>query len=107
MKRRIISYNAVPRVKMDVFATVDKLRSEWIDQYVLIKPERPELRRFQGIVGRVVTVNYNGKAVIDFQDGGWYDITASDECLQKLDPAEGKSKYKNVNSAQLIPDKQG
>jgi len=92
---------------MDLFARLDELRAEWIDQYVLIKPDRVELQRFQGIVGRVVTVNYNGKAIIDFQDGGWYDITASADCLQKVDAAEGKAKYKNVNSAQLIPDKQG
>jgi hypothetical protein len=49
----------------------------------------------------------NGKAVVDFQDGGWYDITASEAVLNKVDPAEGKAKYKNVNSAQLIPEKQG
>ncbi len=91
---------------MDLFSRLDELRSEWIDQYVMIKADRPELRRFHGIVGRVVTVNYNGKAVIDFQDGGWYDITASSDVLTKVDPAEGKTKYKNVNSAQLIPDKQ-
>jgi hypothetical protein len=54
----------------------------------------------------VVTVNFNGKAVIDFQDGGWYDITASAQFLRVLDPAEGKAKYKNVNSAQPIPEKQ-
>lgn len=83
------------------------LRSEWIDQYVTVNPERPELKRFAGIVGRVVTVNWNGKAVIDFQDGGWYDITASPENLTKLDPAEAKAKFDaTVNSAQPIPSKQ-
>ena len=92
---------------MDLFTRVDQLRDEWIDQYVMVRPDRPELQRFQGIVGRVVTVNYNGKALIDFQDGGWYDITASAEVLQKIDSAEGKTKYKNVNSAQPVPDKQG
>ncbi len=92
---------------MDLFARVDELRAEWLDQYVTVKPTRPELKRFAGIVGRVVTVNYNGKAVIDFQDGGWYDITASADCLTKLDPAEAKAKYENVNSAQPIPEKQG
>ncbi|HWY86462.1 MAG TPA: hypothetical protein VNX28_07050 [Gemmataceae bacterium] len=92
---------------MDLFSRVDQLRTEWIDQYVMIQSARPELQRFHGIVGRVVTVNYNGKALIDFQDGGWYDITASTECLVKVDPAEGKTKYKNVNSAQPVPDKQG
>src|SRR5438105_13488487 len=88
-------------------AQCEALKREWTDQFVLVKPERPELQRFAGIVGRVVTVNYNGKALIDFQDGGWYDITASEECLLKLDQTEGKTKYKNVNSAQPLPDKQG
>lgn len=92
---------------MDVFAKTDALRGEWIDQYVTVHPDRPELKRFAGIVGRVVTVNYNGKAVVDFQDGGWYDIAATPDALLKIDPAEGKAKYKNVNSAQLIPEKQG
>ena len=92
---------------MDRFQFVDDLQREWTDQYVTVKPERPELKRFAGIVGRVVTVNFNGKAVIDFQDGGWYDISASSEFLTKVDAAEGKAKYKNVNSAQPLPEKQG
>jgi len=62
--------------------------------------------RFGDTVGRVVTVNYNGRAIVDFQDGGWYDIPASEEHLVKLEASEA-SKYKNVNSAQVIPDKQG
>jgi hypothetical protein len=81
---------------------------EWTDQYVMVKEDRPELKRFAGIVGRVVTVNWNNKALIDFQDGGWYDITASSDYLQKLDPAEAKAKYNaKANSAQPIPEKQG
>src|SRR5947208_1532758 len=85
----------------------EALKREWTDQYVEVVADQPELRRFAGIVGRVVTVNWNGKAIIDFQDGGWYDITASTDYLRKLDPETGKAKYKNVNSAQVIPDKQG
>ena len=84
----------------------EALKREWTDQYVEVNPEQPELRRFAGIVGRVVTVNWAGKAIVDFQDGGWYDITASTEYLRKLDPEVAKAKYKNVNSAQPIPDKQ-
>jgi hypothetical protein len=85
----------------------EKLKKEWTDQYVQVKEGRPELQRFAGVVGRVVTVNWNGKAVIDFQDGGWYDIAASDEFLTKLPAEEAKAKYDaKVNSAQPIPDKQ-
>ena len=85
----------------------EDLKREWTDQFVEVNAERPELKRFAGIVGRVVTVNYNNKAVIDFQDGGWYDITASPEYLKKLGP-EAKAKYDaKVNSAQPFPEKQG
>ena len=86
----------------------DALKREWTDQFVEINPERLELKRFAGIVGRVITVNHNNKALVDFQDGGWYDIAASEEYLRKLDPAAAKAKYKgDVNSAQPIPEKQG
>jgi DNA-binding Lrp family transcriptional regulator len=91
---------------MDRFEQKDELRKSWIDQFVKVNEDRPELKRFAGIVGRVITVNYNGKAIVDFQDGAWYDIPASDEYLTRLDAAEG-AKYKNVNSAQVIPETQG
>jgi hypothetical protein len=88
-------------------ARCEALKQEWTDQFVTVKPERPELKRFAGIVGRVVTVNYNGKALIDFQDGGWYDISASEEFLTKLSPVEAKAKFDpKANSAQPIPEKQ-
>ena len=86
----------------------EALKREWTDQYVEVNPERPELKRFAGIVGRVVTVNHNNKALIAFQDGGWYDISAAPEYLRKLDPAVAKAKYDSkVNSAQPFPEKQG
>ncbi len=84
----------------------EELKRQWTDQYVRVK-DRPELRRFLNIIGRVVTVNYNGKAIIDFQDGGWYDITASEENLTIVDPAEAAKFDAKANSAQPIPDKQG
>ena len=83
------------------------LKREWTDQYVTVNPERIELKRFAGIIGRVVTVNFNNKAIVDFQDGGWYDISASTEYLRKLGPEVAKAKYKSLNSAQPIPEKQG
>jgi len=86
----------------------EELKRQWVDQYVEVNADRPELKRFAGIVGRVVTVNCNSKALIDFSDGGWYDITASEEYLRKLDPATAKAKYDaKANSAQPFPEKQG
>jgi hypothetical protein len=86
----------------------EALKRDWVDQYVEVNPEHPELKRFAGVVGRVVAVNHNRKALVDFQDGGWYDITASTEFLKKLDPEAARSKYNSkVNSAQPYPEKQG
>lgn len=87
---------------------MEALKREWTDQFVIANMERPELKRFGDTVGRVVTVNWSGKAIVDFQDGGWYDITASTECLTKLDPEQAKGKYDpKANSAQPVPEKQG
>jgi hypothetical protein len=88
-------------------AVHEALKREWTDQYVRVNADRPELKRFAGIIGRVVTVNLSNKALIDFQDGGWYDITASSEYLTKLEPTEAKAKFDpKANSAQPIPEKQ-
>jgi len=82
------------------------LKRAWTDQYVEVVAERPELRRFQGLVGRVITINHNNRALVDFQDGGWYDIAPL--YLRKLDPETSKAKYNpKANSAQPIPEKQG
>ena len=89
-------------------ARLEALRAEWTDRLVRVNPAQPELRRFGETVGRVVTVNWNGKALIDFQDGGWYDVTASEEYLTRLDPAQAQAKFDaKVNSAQPYPEKQG
>jgi hypothetical protein len=85
----------------------EAVKAEWTDQYVEVNAERPELKRFAGIVGRVVTVNCNLKALVDFQDGGWYDVTASADYLKKLDPSAAKAKFDaKANCAQARPEKQ-
>jgi hypothetical protein len=86
----------------------EALKRDWTDQYVMVNPDKVELKRFAGIVGRVVTVNHSNKALVDFQDGAWYDISASSDCLTRLDPEEAKAKFNaKANSAQPFPDKQG
>jgi hypothetical protein len=88
-------------------ANYEALKREWTDQYVQVVETRPELARFRGLVGRVITVNRNNKALIDFADGGWYDVTASTDYLTRLDPATAKPKYDaTANSAQPFPIKQ-
>lgn len=86
----------------------EDLKAKWIDKLVAVKAEHPELKRFEDVIGRVITVNRNNKAVIDFGDGAWYDITASEQYLTIVeDNDENRKKYDaKMNSAQLIPDKQ-
>jgi hypothetical protein len=96
----------MPAVDLD---KMDELRQLWTDRLVTVRLERPELQRFSGKVGRVVTVNYSGKAVVDFADGAWYDIPASEEHLVPLGPDDPlRAKYDSkMNSAQARPERQG
>jgi hypothetical protein len=88
-------------------ARIEALRRAWTDRYVEVRPDRPELARFAGVVGRVVTVNWNGLALVDFQDGAWYDIPASDEYLRRLSTEEAAGKYDPANnSARVRPERQ-
>jgi hypothetical protein len=88
-------------------AKLEELKSEWTDQFVRINPAHSELKRFDGLIGRVVTVNWNGKALVDFADGGWYDVTASSKYLQKVPAEEAKGKFDAAaNSAQPFPARQ-
>ncbi len=60
-----------------VFEQIEQLKDEYTDKYVVVKGERPELRRFQGLTGTVRTVNMSGRALVEFdayENIGWYDI---------------------------------
>jgi hypothetical protein len=90
-------------------AAVDDLKRAWTDKLVRVKPGvRPELLRFEGKVGRVVTVNYGGRAVVDFADGAWYDVPDFAAVLEEVtDEAERKKYDAAINSAQKLPGRQG
>ena len=85
---------------------LEELKREWTGQFVKANENSPELKRFAGLIGRVITVNWNGKALIDFADGGWYDIAASSQFLEKVTEDAAKKYDGTVNSAQTIPARQ-
>ncbi|MBX9585573.1 MAG: hypothetical protein K2X87_35140 [Gemmataceae bacterium] len=90
------------------FAEVDLLRQTWTDRFVRVRPGFPEYARFDGQVGRVVTVNLGGRALVDFADGAWYDIPAAGEYLEVVPEDEARGKYDpTANSAQKLPARQG
>lgn len=88
-------------------ATVDSLKKSWTDRLVRVKPGlKPELKRFEGRVGRVVTVNYGGRAVLDFADGAWYDLADFESLLEVVPEEEAKGYDAGANSAQKMPARQ-
>ena len=71
---------------------IEKLQEEYTDQYVVVDSKRPELARFQGITGRVKTINMNGRALVQFEEDkncGWYDIEL--DYLKVVDMPEPKA----------------
>jgi hypothetical protein len=90
------------------YEQAEELKRTWTDKFVRVRPGFAQYERFAGKVGRVVTVNYGGKAIVDFADGAWYDIPASDEYLEVVPEDEAKGKYDpTANSAQKLPSRQG
>jgi hypothetical protein len=90
------------------YAEAEQLKQTWTDKLVRVKPGLPDYERFAGKVGRVVTVNYGGKAIVDFADGAWYDIPATEQYLEVVPEDEAKGKYDaTANSAQKLPGRQG
>ena len=67
--------------------TVESLKTQYTDKYVKVDATRPELARFQDVVGQVKTVNMNGRALVEFLDYhtniGWFDIDLA--CLTIVD----------------------
>ena len=95
-------------MRFPTYDQAEELKRTWTDKLVRVKPGFPQYARFEGRVGRVVTVNYGGKAIVDFADGAWYDIPATDEYLEVVSDEEAKGKYDpTANSAQKLPARQG
>ena len=67
----------------------EQLKREWTDRYVTVLDGVPELRRFQGLIGQVKTVNMNCRLLIEFDcpaDISWYDVDP--QFVTVVDPAQ-------------------
>src|SRR2546421_168842 len=88
-----------------IFEHIDKLKQQYTDKYVIVDDSRPELQRFRGLTGAVKTVNFSGKALVEF-DGynniGWYDI---DPAFLRVVPAPPKTGRggKGRSRADILP----
>ena len=78
---RLNAGNRRPRLlfqqDFEMFDDIEKLKTDFTDQYVVVDAAMPELARFEGHVGQVKTVNMSGRALVQFEawnNIGWYDI---------------------------------
>ena len=95
-------------MRFPTFEEAEQLQLTWTDKYVRMKSGHAMYERFEGKVGRVVTVNFGGKAIVDFADGAWYDIPASNEYLELVSDEDAKGKFDpTMTSAQKLPVRQG
>ena len=55
---------------------IERLKRQYAGKRVVVDARRPELTRLAGLPGRVVTVNCNGAALVQFDgsDTSWHDI---------------------------------
>jgi hypothetical protein len=65
---------------------LEELQRQYAGRRVLVDARRPELTRLANVPGRVVTINCNGQALVQFDgpDQGWHDI---DPEFLKLEPS--------------------
>src|SRR3954470_16250983 len=72
---------------------IEQMKSQYTDKYVVVDGKQPELARFRDLVGRVKTVNMNGRALVEFDDYhlnvGWFDIAP--EYLKVVDKPPPKA----------------
>ena len=55
---------------------IEELKRQYTGRCVVVDVQRPELARMAGKLGRIKTINYNGRALVQFEesDPGWHDI---------------------------------
>jgi hypothetical protein len=65
---------------------IENLNRQYVGKRVIVDAHRPELARWASVPGRVVAINHNGRALVQFDgpDSGWHDIAP--ESL-KLEPS--------------------
>jgi hypothetical protein len=85
-------------------SSIEQLKQQYTDQYVVVDASVPELRRFDGHVGQVKTVNMSGRALVQFDawsNIGWYDIDPG--FLKVVPKPEGADKAKVEGDKHVAP----
>ncbi|NQU20072.1 MAG: hypothetical protein HQ567_02230 [Candidatus Nealsonbacteria bacterium] len=69
---------------------IETLRQQYTGRRVRSAAGRVELARFSGLLGQVKAVNFNGRALVQFEgpDAAWYDLDL--DVLKVIEPAAAK-----------------
>ncbi len=94
-----------------VFEEIERLQREYTDKYVEVDAKRPELARFADYTGIVKTINYNGRALVEFldfnQNIGWFDIGLDYlKIVPKPDPSAKKAEKTKAPAQSKAPTKE-
>jgi hypothetical protein len=80
---------------------IEELKRQYTGRCVAVDPQRPELARMAGRLGRVQTINYNGRALVQFEGGdpGWYDIDLDYlRVVEQLEAGPGEAPPQTANT---------
>ena len=90
---------------------VEKLRQQYTGKHVSVDRRRPELARFGDMTAQVKTVNFSGRALVQFDgaDRGWHDIELDhlkviDRIASKTEAAQAPGKAEPKTAATATAD---
>ena len=65
---------------------IDELNRRYRGRQVMVDPQQPELVPLANLAGQIKAINYNGRALVQFEgpDQGWHDIDLT--CLRVVSP---------------------
>lgn len=91
------------------FEAIQRLQAEFTDKYVIVSDDRPELVRFEGVVGQVKTINMSGRALVEFtgylNNPGWHDIELAALKVVDKPPEPEPTAKKKAKPASKVPAK--
>lgn len=93
------------------FEAIERLQADYTDKYVIITAGRPDLARFEGVVGQVKTINMSGRALVEFtgylNNPAWHDIDLAALKVVDKPPEPEPMVKKKPKPASKVPAKAG
>jgi hypothetical protein len=81
----------------------DTLKRQYAGKQVVADPQRPEVARWAGVPGVIKAINFNGRALVQFDgpDLGWHDLDLA--ALRLAGTPEAEAVQKATKAANRAP----